>query len=187
MVCGERRVGKAGVQVGDRGKGADTRKLGPLSPPKSERAEITFDQDTWDKDFLRRCLMAHAERVGTSLRKQGFAGRTITLKLKYADFTQITRSRTLPANTDATQTIFEVGCQLLDAVSLSQKVRLIGLGVSGFQQHSQQNLLPGMDFKRPDVVPEEEEKRRKLDGALDNLRQRFGSQAVVRGRLFSKE
>ena len=103
----ERRFGKAGLQLWARAKGQDPRKVEPLPPPKSESAENTFEQDTWDKDFLRRCLMAHAERVGTSLRKQGFAGRTITLKLKYADFTQITRSRTLPANTNATQTIFE--------------------------------------------------------------------------------
>lgn len=187
----ERRFGKAGMSLWARAQGLDSRKVEPLSAPKSESAEHTYAEDTRDMVVLRRSLMQHAERVGTSLRAQGLAGRTVTLKVKFADFTQITRSRTLPQSTNATQTIFDVACELLDAVALKLKVRLIGLGVSGFRQGAEQGMLPlgGMGAS-PAAAPllnaADEEKRRKLDSALDALRGKFGRAAVVRGRLFEK-
>lgn len=178
----ERRFGKAGRQLFERAEGRDPRRVETLTIPKSESAESTFAEDTGDRAFLQRRLMAHAERVGTSLRRHGLSGRTVTLKVKYADFRQITRSRTLPLSTAATETIFETACSLLEALRLEQKVRLIGLGVSGFEHRAEQMLLP------VDPFPAAAEKRRKdLDNALDILRARFGQRAVVRGRLFGEE
>ena len=121
--------------------------------------------------------------MGRSLRKQGLAGRTVTLKIKYADFKQITRQATLPARTNSTDTIYEAACELLAALSLEGKVRLVGVGVSGFDdvRPHQLSLLGAGVGPDPDVV---EERRGKLDGALDALRERYGTEAVVRGRLF---
>ena len=188
----ERRFGKGGTALWARAQGRDSRKVEPLAAPKSESAEHTYAEDTRDTAVLRRSLMAHAERVGRSLRAQRLAGRTITLKVKFADFTQITRSRTLPHSTAATQTIFDVACELLDAVELKLKVRLIGVGVSGFQQKPEQALLPlagvaASPAASPLLSAADEEKRRKLDSALDTLRGKFGRGAVVRGRLFSEK
>lgn len=177
----ERRFGKAGAMLFARAQGIDGRNVEPVSAPKSESAENTFAEDVWDTEALHTALLAHAERVGTSLRKQGLSGRTITLKVKYADFTQFTRSRTLPRSTNATQTIYETACALLAACALAQKVRLIGVGVSGFQEGAEQGLLP----LAPQQGVPDEERRRSLDAALDTVRQRFGKSAVVRGRLFS--
>ena len=183
----ERRFGKGGMSLWSRAQGLDARPVEALGAPKSESSEHTYNEDTRDTAVLRRSLLAHAERVGTSLRAQGLAGRTVTLKVKFADFTQITRSRTLAHSTDATQTIFDVACALLDNVELKLKVRLIGLGVSGFRQGAEQGLLPLSGGAAGTVLAtEEEEKRRKLDNALDSLRGRFGKAAVVRGRLFDK-
>ena len=177
----ERRFGKAGAMLFARAQGIDGRIVEPYTAPKSESAENTFERDTWDMDVLHTALMAHAERVGTSLRKQGLAGRTIMLKVKYADFKQFTRSRTLPRSTNATQTIFDTACELLKACTLEQKVRLIGVGVSGFQESAEQGLLP----LAPAPGAPDEERRRNLDSALDDVRRRFGKAAVMRGRLFS--
>ncbi len=186
----EGRYGKWGRALHERAHGIDARPVTPERPVKSESAECTFERDTRDQDFLVRMLLAHAERVGASLRRHGFSGRTITLKVKFADFRQITRSRTLPEATNATETIFETGRGLLCELRLAQPVRLIGLGVSGFEENPVQFLLPGLAggaTARDGPDPQQEARRRRLDQALDSLRERFGTEAVQRGRLFRQK
>ena len=178
----ERRYGKQGVGLYERAQGIDPREVVPFTPPKSESAETTFETDTRDRDFLRGWLLRHAERVGRSLRRQGLAGRTVTLKIKYADFRLITRQATLPARTSSTETIYEAACALLAALSLEGKVRLIGVGVSGFDDTRPYQLsLTAPTEAAPAAV---ERRRARLDGALDALRDRYGKAAVVRGKLF---
>lgn len=186
----EGRYGKWGRALHERARGIDARPVTPERPVKSESAECTFERDTRDRDFLERMLLAHAERVGASLRRHGFRGRTITLKVKFADFRQITRSRTLPEATNATETIFETGRGLLRQLRPAQPVRLIGLGVSGFEENPVQFLLPGLAdgaAGHDGRDPRQEARRRKLDQALDALRGRFGKEAVQRGRLFRQK
>lgn len=173
----ERRFGKGGLVLYDRARGIDPRPLEPWTPPKSESAEVTLAADTADRAVLRRWLLAQAERVGGSLRRQGLAGRTITLKIKYADFRQLTRSRTLPEPVSATKTIFEEAWALLEALDLEAKVRLVGLGVSHFGGERQMSLPIGGMPRRDDT------RRERLDATLDRLRARFGAGAVMRGDL----
>lgn len=187
----ERRFGKWGLALHDRAHGIDPRKVTPEHEIKSEGAEGTFARDVSDQALLARALFAHAERVGARLRRHGLAGRTITLKLKFADFRQITRSRTLNGRTDATRTIFETARQLLEDEKPSQPVRLIGLSVSGFEAPVAQLLLPGAaplkQARNSLPAPEEEARRRSLDKALDALRQRFGRDAVQRGGIHGQD
>jgi DNA polymerase-4 len=172
-------MGAWGRMLFDRAQGIDAREVVTEREAKSESAEQTFPEDSLDKDFLKRRLFAHAERVGTRIRAENKAARTVTLKVKYADFRQITRSRTLPGRTCSTEGIFAVACELLDALELEAPVRLIGLGVSRFEEAPQQLRLAF------DTAPGQEEKRREqLDQAVDGIRARFGKQALVRGRLF---
>ena len=173
----EKRFGKSGMVLHDRAQGIDPRQLEPYSAPKSESAENTFAVDTKDREVLRRWLLAQAERIGSSLRRQGLSGKTITLKVKYNDFKQITRSHTLQEPVDVTQTIFEEACALLDGLELENKVRLIGVGVSNFGGETQMLLPLGTAPARDDA------RRKRLDAALDKVRNRFGNEAVVRGRL----
>ncbi len=196
----ERRFGKGGAHLHERASGVDPREVEPYSEPKSESAENTFAEDTADRAVLRRWLLAQSERVGASLRRQRLAGRTITLKVKYADFRSITRSHSLPGPTASTETIFDEACRLLDALTLADKVRLIGVGVSNFgpAHHGPRQLpLPldipgrGTDGAQPadaaagpgnisvaaptePAPPPDENRRKKLDAALDALRDRHG-------------
>ncbi|MBD5539193.1 MAG: DNA polymerase IV [Desulfovibrio sp.] len=183
----ERRYGKWGLVLHDRAHGIDPRPVTPVHEIKSEGAERTFARDVRDRGLLARALFAHAERVGARLRRHGLAGRTVTLKIKFADFRQITRSRTLGGRTDATRTIFETARQLLEEEPLGQPVRLIGLSVSGFEAPAEQLPLPGATSARHGKgglpAPEEEARRRRLDRALDTLRARFGKDAVQRGGI----
>lgn len=182
----ERRYGKPGVILYERARGEDSRAVVPFTPPKSESAETTFEADTRDRGFLKSWLLRHAERVGRSLRKQGLAGRTVTLKIKYADFRQITRQATLSARTNSTDTIYEAACGLLAALSLEGKVRLVGIGVSGFDEARPHQLSLLGAGSGPDPL-EVETRRGRLDGALDALRERYGTEAVIRGRLFHRD
>lgn len=182
----ERRYGKQGVALYERAHGLDPREVVPFTPPKSESAETTFETDTRDREFLKAWLMRHAERVGRSLRGQGLAGRTVTLKIKYADFKLITRQATLPARTNKTDTIYEAACELLAALSLEGKVRLIGVGVSGFDDTRPHQLSLVNAGSGPDPA-EVEDRRGRLDGVLDALRERYGAEAVIRGRLFQRD
>ena len=179
----KRKFGKAGAALWQRAQGIDPREVVPWTPPKSESAEVTLDEDTRDRDVLRTWLMRHAERVGASLRRHGLAGRTVTVKIKYADFRQITRQTTLAHRISSTETIYDTACAILDGVELADRVRLIGVGVSGFEEGgmSQLSLMP-------EPKPQCEEKRRgRLDRAVDALRERYGRDAVVRGRLFEPQ
>ncbi len=177
----QRRYGKAGAVLWARAHGEDPREVVPWSPPKSESAEVTLDEDTLDRELLRTWLLRHAERVGASLRRQGLAGRTVTLKIKYADFRQITRQVTLDRRVCSTESIYETACAILDRLELAGRVRLVGVGVSGFEAGApaQLSLMP-----EKAAAGEEEKKRDKLNMAVDALRSRYGTKAVVRGRLF---
>lgn len=180
-----RHFGKWGVDLLRRAHGQDDRPVCPVHAPKSESAETTFSQDTRDRAFLQKMLLGHAERVGASLRRHGLQGRTVTLKIKFADFRQITRSRSLAGPTCATQTIFDIACELLQAESLPLPVRLIGLGVSGFESPApRQAALPGLDMSADEPDAQSEARRLRLDKALDTLRTRFGKGVIQRGRLF---
>lgn len=175
----ERQFGKWGIVLWERAQGMDPREVVPESIQKSESAEITFQEDTRDRTVLKNWLFRHSDRVGQSLRKQRQKGRIVTLKIKYADFKVITRRTMLPIPTCATETIYETACSLLDSLTLQNKVRLIGVGVSGFVSGDQQLFLP-LD----DSLEMRDARRARLDEVMDTLKGRFGSDAVVRGRLF---
>ncbi len=172
------RLGKAGDVLYDRAGGIDPRPVEPFTPPKSESAENTFAEDTKDREKLSGWLLRQSERVGESLRKQRLAGRTITLKIKYTDFSQHTRSRTLKQPTNLTRIIYETALALLDESKVERPLRLIGVGVSHFGEEERQFSL------LPDAGEERDRREAAIDATLDRLRGKFGNTAVVRGKLF---
>lgn len=185
----EQKFGKAGIMLYERASGIDDREVEPYTERKSESAETTLAENVTDKAILKKWLLVHAERVGTGLRKQNLKGRTINIKIKFADFKQITRQLTLDKQTNATDTIYQKACLLLDDIVLAKPVRLIGLGVSGFEEliENQQLSLFSMLEEKEEPKERIEEKRNHLDAALDELREKYGKSAVIRGKLFSKD
>lgn len=190
----QRRFGKAGATLQARCLGLDEREVIPYSAPKSESAEHTLARDSADPEELKQWLLRQAEGVGAALRLGGRQGRTITLKIKYADFTQITRSHTMPQATNSTRAIFSAAAALLDKLKLKARARLIGLAVSNLSPARQAEpkllpgLLPGMvgALRASGRLPQDEARERALDAALDAARRKFGPQAVLRGRLPEK-
>ncbi len=171
----ERIVGHAaGRQLARLSRGVDDRDVVPYEPAKGMSAEETFDRDVDDPDILRRELLRLAEKVARRLRRGGVAARTVTLKLRYANFTTITRSRTLAAPTDQATELHREVAVLLDALRLERvRVRLVGLATSGLVPVDASRQLGLLDDDRWSL----------LERAADDARGRFGDGAVTRGAL----
>jgi DNA polymerase-4 len=164
-------MGKRGAFLHDRACGIDDSPVVPGSEPKSCSAENTLDRDTLDRTLLERWLLIQAERIGRELRGLGKKGLTVTLKIKFKDFSSITRSRTLARPTDITTEIFEAARTLLAAEKLPQPVRLIGTGVSNFRfVQAELPLMSDAGRKRS----------QQLDQAMDRIRDKFGNKSIIR-------
>jgi DNA polymerase-4 len=110
-------LGEAGAaHVRELAWGRDPRRVIPEHVEKSIGAEVTFDNDVDDPDVIRRSLLALADKVAVRLRRAGQAGRTVSIKVRLADFRTVNRSRTLSAPTDVGREIFATACALFDAL-----------------------------------------------------------------------
>ncbi len=173
------RFGKAGEHLFERAQGTDPSEVEPSPQRKSESSEITLESDTKDRELLDSWLLYHAERVGFELRRKKLAGRTVTLKIKYADFRQITRQTTLDFRVCSTDAIYKAAKSLLASLELSGLVRLIGVGVSGFEDHGP----PQASLLQQETGYDAERRRSRLDMAVDKLREKYGMDTVTRGKL----
>jgi len=170
-----KRLGKCGLKVFEKAQGIDLSAVVPSSEPKSISAEDTFQQDTDDVSELEKWLMVQSESVGRDLRKDGFKGRTVTVKVKFSDFTTRTRSRTLHEPTACTETIFNVAAELLRELKVTKRLRLIGVGVSNLTGLARQtSLFEDASCRR----------KESLDRAMDEIHAKFGEKALKRGRVF---
>jgi DNA polymerase-4 len=162
--------------------GVDPREVVPDEEARSVGAEETFGHDLSDRAALERELLAQAVRVGRRLRASGLRGRVVTLKVKYGDFSLVTRRVTLGGPTDDDRAIFDAARAQLDRVDLSRPIRLTGISVSDFAGPVEQGQL-GLFAEPPRAPSPEAGRRRALHTALDALADRFGEGAVVRADL----
>ena len=154
--------------------GIDESKVEAPGAAKSISRETTFGQDTRDHSLLKATLGYLSERVGAELRQNGRQSGCVTLKLRYADFTTITRRHTLAKATDADQTIFSTGLKLLTTALSQEKqpVRLIGIGVSSLTE-------PGRQL---DMLDLSSQRLERLNKAIDRIRKKYGFSAIQTGR-----
>src|SRR4029078_5248143 len=119
-------------------RGDLTPTAGPHEPERSMGADETFARDTDDRDVIVRELLRLSAKVARRMRTAGVAGRTVTLKVRFADFTTITRSRTLPDATDGTGEIHATAAALFAALGLQRaRIRLVGVRVEGLMPRHQ--------------------------------------------------
>jgi DNA polymerase-4 len=121
----------AATHLHDLARGRDPRTVVPEHVEKSVGAETTFDTDVDDLQFLRRTLLALSGKVAARLRGADQAGRTVTIKVRTADFRTLNRSRTLPAPTDVAREIFETAWSLYEVLRPGDRIRLLGVRVEG--------------------------------------------------------
>ena len=140
-------------------------------PDKSIGASETFGHDTDDRAVIVRELLRLTDRAATRMRVSGVAGRTITITVRFADFTTITRSRTLREATDVTQEIFREAVRSYDALGLQRaRIRLVGVRLEG--------LVPRERVHRQLLLGQREHGWSEADRAADRVTRRFGSDAV---------
>ena len=120
--------------------GIDDRDVEPERRPKSIGHEETFPNDLNDRVVLEQELVRLADSVGARLRADDYAGRTVSIKVRFHDFRTITRSTTLPSPIDSGRAIASAGRSLLDEVDPSSGVRLLGVSVSGLAEHATRQL-----------------------------------------------
>jgi DNA polymerase-4 len=169
--------GKWGPLLGERARGVDPTPVGEdRGEAKSVSREGTYARDVQDVEVLRASLRGYAESVGADLRRMSRRARTVSLKLRYGDFTTISRSRTLDQPTHSDEEIYATGAELLD-VALAKDpraVRLIGLGASQLVD----------DAVQLDLFDERGRKREDLLRIIDRVRGKYGHRAVQTGRTF---
>jgi len=166
--------GASGEMLQRFASGIDDREVEPPAAAKSISRETTFGQDTRDRSLLKATLRYLGERVGADLRQKGKRARCVTLKLRYADFTTITRRQTLSQTTDSDQTIFDTGVKLLNRELAGEKqpVRLIGTGVSALVAAGGQLAMLDSSARRQE----------QLNKAIDRIRKKYGFTAIQTGR-----
>ena len=174
----EAKFGRRGRDLHRQARGIDDSPVVVEREEKSLSREVTFAQDIGDRRALRKTLLSLSEDVARRLRKRGLRGRTVKLKLRYADFTTLTRQVTVDSPTDLEQVIFDQAARLLDrAWDRRRKVRLIGVGVSKFELEERQLSL----FEA--TAEGKVAKLRRLSQAIDQIREKYGDGAIQRASL----
>jgi DNA polymerase IV len=168
-----RWFGENGRDLARRALGVDESPVVTEHTMKSVSSETTFVRDVRDDKELANTLRELSAEVGHRLRQDGIGGSTVKIKLRWPDFTTLTRQVTLPQPTDQDEQIYSTALSLLGKVrKKGQAVRLIGVGVSGL----------GAPLRQMELWGAQTEKARRLQDALDNLHEKFGDKAIRRGK-----
>jgi len=131
-------------------------------------------------DLAKKELLALSHRVAHRMRQDGVTGETVTLKVKYSDFTLITRSTTLPESTDDASEIYSSACTLLEKTAMGKRpVRLLGISISNLSSEPESQLSLFHEGKSP-------LKKTKLNTALDSIQEKFGDKGIRPGTLLTK-
>jgi len=168
----KRALGDAvGTHLYELAWGHDPRKVVPEQVEKSIGAEETFPRDVDDPEVALREILRLAERVAARLRANDAVGRTVVLKVRFADFTTITRSRTLPEHTDVGRVVYATARDLFLRLGLDRaRLRLVGVRVEG--------LAPASSGHRQLALDERPEGWREAERAVDRASARFGAGVV---------
>ena len=177
----QRELGVAhGSHLAALARGQDERSVVPHVAEKSIGAEETFAADIDDPGLIRRELLRLSERTARGLRSSGCVARTVVVKLRLANFTTMTRSRTLTEPTDVARTIHDTACALYEAAGLDRaRLRLVGVRATG--------LVPASSAATQLVLGERPASWREAEQAVDKITRRFGSDAVRPAALVPDE
>ena len=179
----ENLLGKNGGKIKFLAQGIDDSPVTPPSTAKSIGKETTYSTNIIEKEKLIKELLKLSQLVAYNVRKKGYKGRTITLKVRFQNFTTFNRSKTLENPTHLDDIIFKTVVELLDKVRHKKGgIRLLGIKLS--------NLTLGNEKKQLKFLRDEEDKKgdklEQLTQSLDKIREKFGSKSITRASLLSK-
>ena len=169
-----------GNHLHDLAWGRDPRAVSAQGRERSIGADETFSADTDDPDVIRAELLRLSDRVAGRMRRAGLVGRTVQLRVRFADFTTISRSKTLPGSTDVGQDIYRTVVALYDGLGLQRvRLRLVGVRV--------EHLTDRASATEQLLLDAPEHGWRDAEQALDRVRDRFGHSSVRLARLLDRE
>jgi DNA polymerase-4 len=173
-----RALGQAsGASLYELAWGRDYRDVTPNEPDKSISAAETFVQDLDDPEEILREFLRLTEKAAARLREKDLYAKTISIKVRFADFSTISRSKTLPLPIDSTHDIYEIAKSLYKALNLDRaRLRLVGISLDNLSEAAPEQLLLGA----------RERGWREADTAIDRAKLRFGGGSVRPGRLIRK-
>lgn len=173
-----RALGQAvGESLHELAWGRDDRDVIPEEPDKSISAAETFDRDIDDPEIVAKEILRMCERASSRMRERSLFAKTITLKVRFADFTTVNRSKTLPLPIDTTHEIYEVAKALYEALSIERaRIRLVGVSLENLHTDTHEQLVLGA----------RESSWRELQGGIDAAKARFGRDSVRPGRLIDE-
>jgi DNA polymerase-4 len=167
--------GPEGARLWRLAHGVDTRRVSSERETKSISSETTFETDVADLERLTRTLLGLCEKVAGRLKREGLACRTVTLKLRTAEFRTRTRAQGAPPTQLSTR-IFQIARKLLEREATGEAFRLIGVATTDF--------APAAAADAGDLVDQGVGREKAREHAIDELRDRFGAEAIVRGIAF---
>jgi DNA polymerase-4 len=169
-----RLFGENGRDLARHAKGIDDRPVVTEHETKSISQEVTFSKDVRDDKVLEQRLKEQSAEVARQLRDTNLVGKTIKLKIRWPDFTTLTRQTTLKDPTDQDEVIAKTALGLMHAVrNPNQPVRLIGVGVSGL----------GAPIRQLGLWDANLERERKLQEIVDKLQEKYGNHVIKRGNM----
>jgi DNA polymerase-4 len=169
----------AGASLYELAWGRDYRDVEPEEVDKSISAAETFDTDTEDQEIVLRELLRLTEKATYRMREKDFSARTISIKVRFADFKTISRSKTVPLAISATHEVYEVVKALFLGLKLDRaRIRLVGVSLDGLED--------GIDASEQLVLGERETGWRQATAAIDKASARFGQGSVRPARLFDE-
>ena len=177
----EKNFGKHGAAMHLLSMGIDERDVEPEREVKSIGHEQTFMKDILNRDQAKKEILSLANKVAHRMRREEVRGSTVSLKVKYSNFTQITRAETLPEPTDDSMEIYSTSCRLLKKTAVGKRpVRLLGISLSRLSSPEGEKQLFLFDQDK------EYRKRKDLNTALDSICDKFGEKGIRPATLISK-
>lgn len=171
-------IGSYGGRLCELARGIDPTPVTPDSAAKSISSECTLEEDTCATAALTRCLLQQAEEVAAGLRQEGVKARTVVLKIKHADFRLFTRRTTFAPPTQSSKDLYRQAVRLLENARVTQKVRLIGLGATGF--------VPADAPRQQELFAVAEKSRagwEAVDRTVATIKTKFGDRVIRRATL----
>lgn len=176
-----RKFGKAGLMLHESAKGIDLRPVEPRLETRSIGHEETFAEDLRDKKRIEKELLALCLKVGKRTRDKGLVGKTVTIKVKYQDFVQVTRSLTLPEPVADDRSLYHTGLGLLGKTEIGLRpIRLLGISLA--------NLCPANASGQLSLFGQEQKRLKdcRLYKAIDAISNRYGNSSIVPATLVEK-
>jgi len=168
-------LGKAGKQLFLLAQGIDNRKVEPAHEQKSIGKEITFNEDITNSNQVKRCIAQMSEQIGSRMRKNNLKGKVLTVKIRYHDFTTVTRSFSFPDHMNNDKDIRDWAFSIFKKNWTGDPIRLIGISMSNITTDMMQQLTLFTDQKE-DIICE----------TMDKIREKYGFESINRGHLEGK-